>query len=620
MSNSAVPLKVLAVYEPRLELNNERAWVVVKGAQTTTYYPFPAASWSNNQFNFICNPPSANTVLDRSVFIEVPFIMTFLANTAANFPAGPNNPPVGNLLVPGQDAFRAFPISSVCNTLSCTINGYVVNLELSQVIHCLSRYHAPLALKNGWMSGQPAMEDNYASYIDAAGANNNPLGQYGDATGMSELPRGAYPYGTGAQILAVTNNGQGAVIQGVLREQVILPPFLWDECEAGGLSNLTSLTFNFILSNNLGRMWSHSPASDLPGPPPISTIGSIDVNFAQPSLYLGFLTPRLSQPIPPRITYPFFNISRFTTQFGSTRSLAPNASDTYKSNIIQLDSIPRKIYCFCKPSDTVIYGGNMSALVSTPDVFMQINNLNVTWNNNQGVLSGASPMNLYQFSRSNGYSKTWTEFNGYTQRLTGVLGQSTQCIGLEGGIICLELGKDVGLHDNEAEGVIGNFNLQIQMTVTNQNQYQTITPDMYIICVFDGTLVISNTSAMASIGVASREDVLMAPVAHNISYNELEKIYGGDFFSKFKGFLGDVNSFLRKYKPISSIASAFKHPAAQAVSNAASALGYGVRAGYRDLRAVPDVNMNYPVNSNRGGVLIGGRQADRADLRRRLRM
>lgn len=599
MSNSAVPLRVMAVYEPRLELNNERSWIVVKGAQTTTYYPFPATSYSNNQFNFICNPPSANTVLDRSVFIEVPFTITFVSNAL--------NLPVGNLLVPGSDAFRAFPLSSVTNTLSCTINGYVVNLELSQVIHCLSRFHSPLALKNGWMSGQPAMEDNYASYIDAAGANNNPLGQFGDSTGMSELGRGAYPYGTGAQIKEVINNNAGATIQGILREQIFLPPFLWDECQAGGLSNLTSLTFNFILNNNLGRMWSHNPVTDiLTGAPPNqlvqSTIGSINVNFAQPSLYLGFLTPRLSQPIPPRITYPFFNISRFTTQFGD-RVLLPNASDTFKSNIIQLDSIPRKIYCYCKPSDSVIYGSSLSALVSTPDVFLQINNLNVTWNNNQGVLSGASPMNLYQFTRSNGYSKTWTEFNGYTQRITGVLGQPTKCIGLEGGIVCLELGKDVGLHDNEAEGVIGNFNLQIQMQVTNQNQYQNIKPDMYIVCVFDGTLVISNTSAMASIGVASREDVLMAPVAHNISYNELEKIYGGDFFSKFKGFLGDVNSFLRKYKPISTIASAFQHPSSQAVARAAEAVGYGVRAG-----------------AQHGGVLFGGRRADRADLRRRLRM
>ncbi len=81
MSQSAIPLNVVAVYEPRLELNNERQWVVIKGGQLVTYYPFPATSFSNSQFNFTCNPPSAQTVLDRAVFIEVPYTITFSQNS-----------------------------------------------------------------------------------------------------------------------------------------------------------------------------------------------------------------------------------------------------------------------------------------------------------------------------------------------------------------------------------------------------------------------------------------------------------------------------------------------------------------------------------------------------------
>jgi hypothetical protein len=533
MSQSAIPLNVLAVYEPRMELNNERSWVVIKGGQQVTYYPFPSTSFSNSQFNFICNPPSAQTVLDRAIFIEVPYTITFSPNPAY---AGP----VENLLQPGRDAFRAFPISSITNTLTATINGFPTNIELSQIIHALSRYHTPLHLKNGWMSAQPSFEDNYQIYADADGATNNPLGDYMDTAGLAEIGRGGYPFGNNPLTNPIVNTNLTAVISGVLREQVFLPPFLWDGHQAGGLSNLTSLTFNWILNNNLARLWSHSSASnDGLGN---SIIGGINVQFSQPSMYLGFITPRLSQPIPPRITYPYFQISRYTTQFQNT--LAPNASGTYKSNIIQLDSIPRKLYFYMKQSDSVIYA-NLNNQITQPDVFMQINNLNVTWNNQQGVLSGASPQNLYDFSVQNGYNKSWTEWNGITQRLSGVLGQPTKVIGLEASIVCIELSKDIGLNDNESEGILGNFNLQVQMTVTNTNQVLTYTPDMYIIAVYDGTLVISNTSAMASIGVVTKQEVLDAPVNHMIHYNELEKIYGGDFFGKFKNFLGDVNSFLK---------------------------------------------------------------------------
>ncbi|AVL93352.1 putative major capsid protein [Zamilon virus] len=609
MSNSAVPLNVVAIQEPRLELNNERTWVVVKGGQQVTYYPFPSTSFSSNQFNFICNPPSAQTVLDRLAFIQVPYDITFNVNPAH---AGVTD----NLLQPGRDAFRAFPISSITNTLTATINGFPVNIELGQIIHALSRYHTPLKLKNGWMSMQPSFEDNYQSYRDADATNNNPLGDFTSASGLSELPRGSY------SMNVVSNTPTTARITGVLYEQVFLPPFIWDEHQAGGLANLTSLTFNWVLNNNLARIWSHSDiTNDVSGN---STIGSMNVSFQQPSMYLGFVTPRLNIPIPPRITYPYFKLSRYTTQFQNT--LAPNATSTYKSNIVQLDSIPRKLYVFMKQSDSVIYQ-NLNNQITTPDVFMQINSLNLTWNNQQGVLSGASAQNLYDFSVQNGYNKTWTEFNGLTQQLSGVSGSPTKVIGLEGGIVCLELGKDVGLRDDEAEGVLGNFNLQVQMTCTNTNQYVTVVPDMYIIAVYDGTLVISNTSAMASIGVASKEEVLNAPINHNMSYHELQTVYGGDFFSTFKNFLGKaanvagkVNNFLKDSKVASSVLGAIPHPYAQVPGQILRNIGYG-EGGVSAGGVVAGSGRR-----KKGGVLVGGneyeggRYMSKAELKKALRM
>ena len=392
--NSAVPLKVVAVNEPRMTIDREPVWVVVKEGQEVTYYPYPSTSWSQSQFNFICNPPSAQTILDRMVFIQVPVTITFTVNSSIS-PA-----PTTNLLQPGRDAFRAFPVSSITNTLTATINGFPVNIELSQIIHALSRFHTPVKHLNGWMSMQPSFEDNYQSYQDADGATNNPLSTYMDGAPASVQGRGSYPF------TVISNTPSSATIMANLYEQVILPPFIWDDAcnQSKGLTNLTSLTFNWILNNGgIARLWSHSPITDVGG---LSTIGAVNVQFTQPTMYLEFITPRLNQPIPRQITYPYFQISRYTTQ--SNMTFAPNTSGLIKSNIIQLDSIPRKLYLFARQSDNVIYN-SLYNTITQPDCFMQINNCNITWANRQGILSGASPQNLYDISVQNGYNGTWLE-------------------------------------------------------------------------------------------------------------------------------------------------------------------------------------------------------------------
>lgn len=183
--------------------------------------------------------------------------------------------------------------------------------------------------------------------------------------------------------------------------------------------------------------------------------------------------------------------------------------------------------------------------------------------------------------------------------------------------------------------IIGNFNLQIQMSVTNTNQSVTITPDMYIVAVYDGTLVVSNSSAMASIGVVSKEEVLNAPMSDSITFNELEKIYGGSFFSKFKDYALKANAFLRKYKPISKITGYSGNPYVQGVSQVAQLLGYGegegVQAGGYGTRAGA-CRAAGTRHCERGGVLYGGegegeggelyggRKLNRAEMRKRLNM
>ena len=598
------PINKFAVYEPRLELNNQRSFVIVKGGQTVTYQQYPATAYSTSSFNFITNPPGRKNVLDRVAIIEVDVNLAF---------SGPGDGSGTLMIQSGRDAFRAYPISSITQTLTCQINGFPVTIELSDVAHLLSRFHTNMENKNSYLSIFPQMEDNYQNYADADNANNNPLAPY--HTNSTQQPRGAYP-------MVITNNtNTSANVRATLREYITLPPFIFDGHEAGGLTNLDTLQFDFTLSTALARIWSRSTANHVP----ISN-GGITVTFpSAPKLFLGWITPRLTQEIPRVMTYPYFQISRYVSS--GNDELGPNASNDLQSQVIQFSSIPRKLYIFAKQSNTII-NNSVQNQVKYTDTFLKITKININWDNIDGVLSGASPNNLYELSVANGMKMPFVEWNGLSYDCGQNVGSTPVTLGLSAGPVCLELGKDLGLRDNQAEGMLDKINFQVTVSVTNVNQTETLKPDLYVVAVYDGVLEIFDNSARAYIGVINGHDILTVPVNHEVSYNSLEKIYGGDFFSKFKDIAGKVVSGLKQSKAISNILGAVPHPYAQVGSNIARSLGFGEGARAGSARAGGVLMGGCDMCQGRcgcgegegeGGVLVGGRLADYSKMKQRLR-
>lgn len=595
-----------AVYEPRCEINNERSWVIIKGGQTITYTPYPATSFSNSNFNFVSNPPGKQNILDRVCIIEVPVEIDFTAVAVGT----------NRVIQSGLDAFRAYPVSSVTSTLTAKINGYPVSVEISEIVHLLSRFHTPLENLRTYASLSLQMDDNYQDYRDATTAggtsySNNPLAVYGENT--TQVPRGAYPMNIS------TNTTTSAKVSATLREYIILPPFIFDGHQAGGLTNLDTFQMDFILNPNLNRIWSRSPAHPV-------TLSSMTVNFFKPTLWLGWITPRLTQPIPRLMSYPYFQISKYvTSQAGIIPggTITPGTSVDLKSDVIQFNSIPRKIYIFAKESNTIINANLVNSISLFPDVFLKINNISISWDNIDGVLSGANAHNLWELSVANGLKLSWTEFNGITQFSPATTATAMKIIGLTGSILCIELGKDIGLRDNQAEGALDKVNFQIsRMNVTNINQYTNITPDLYILAIYDGVLEIFDNSARSYIGVINASDILNAPVSHEVSYNQLEKVYGGDFFSKFKDIAGRVVKGLRDTKAISNVLGSIPNPYAQIGSKIARSfgLGEGARAGVlAGCMNCPPGRCICMQNEGNGGVLIGGRIADPIEMKKRLK-
>lgn len=599
MSNSNMPLNSVVVYEPRLELNRERIFVITKGGTQVTYMGYPSNNWSTNQFSFTTNPPASSNVLDRQVVIEVPFSISFAANAA-------NQQPGANILQPGRDALRCCPLSSITQSLVANFNSFPVNIDLNQVVPALSRYNLSLADKNGLMSTMASCVDNCQSYAQVDGFNNNPLGDYEFAANMAELPRGAYPL---TIVNAAAVAGNTATVSGVLRETLILPPFLWQGPQAPGITNLTSLTFQWIFSSNLARLWSHSNITDVGGQ---SIIGNVAVSFTgAPTLYVGWIQPRLTQPIAPKLTYPYARVSRISQTMGIA-PLAPLATGTATSPVLEIDSVPSKIYVYVRQSEALTNANSISQMVGT-DSFLRIDKFVFNWGVNTNLFAGASMKNIYDISISNGYNRTWTEFNGISQRMSGTA--ATSFLGLEGPVVCLVPGKDFGLPDDVAESVNGRWQYQFNLTVQNVHPTASLTPEYVIITVVDGTMCISQGSNIVQSAPVTRSDVMNAHVAENISYNQLQTVYGGNFFNKFTGFASDVNRFLKKYKPISTIAKQIPNAYGQTIGRVADAVGYGLYSGPQSAYAPQG---EYEGHGVMAAGAYGGRKMSKSELKKRL--
>jgi hypothetical protein len=584
MSEAIPPLRTVGVLEPRVELQNERLWAILKGGQTVTPYRIPATSYSNSNWNWTVIPPSKSSVLDRVVIMHANITLNFVGTA-----------PVGqNLLQPGTDGFRSHPINRMISNLSVSFNGYQASIESQQIISALERVKNPLEFLRTYGSIYPQMQDTYANYGDALIVNNNPLGAYID--NPAQNPRGAY-YMDVTQVPFVTGTTTSTVTAD-LYEYVVLPPLLFGSnysgqiCEAGGLTHLDNFVISAALNQSLARVWCHAITGANPA---TSTITSLAVNVnTSPELFLWWVTPRLVEGIPKEIVYPFQQINRYTTS--SNITLLQNATATLTSNVIQFSSIPLKIYIFGRRSDTNIFSSLSNTLDAT-DTFVTINNISIQFNNISGLLSQADAVHLYEMSLQNGLSMSWDEWSGFTQQLS--LTTASKVTGTVGSLLVIDPAKDFGLESTLSDGSLGQFNFQIAaMSVTNQSQYSSFPVDLYIIAVYDGIMTISNNSGTTQIGVVSKRDVLDAPDA-DMNYNELTAIYGGgDFFSNLGNIVRGIPDWLKRTKAVSKGLRLLPVPGANVASTVADILGYG--------------------EEESGGILVGGKKMSRKEMRKRL--
>lgn len=504
MSYAVTPLKTCLVMDPVSNINKERCYGIYEGGQESVWKPADTQSVTNSQISFSANPPNPGVIVNRKIYIKVDAIIDF---------SGDSGDPARGLLQTNFDAPRFMPLTSCMENASIRINNESVPVVPNRTIHAFTRYQTDVQTKNGPYSLAPSMQDTFQRY-DNGGAtvnNKNPLAWYGD--NATETPRGGFPYEV------ISNTQFAAQVRLTTCEPVFISPMLWGKGNQQGFIGVQTIDAVFQLSK-LSRMWCHSTASA------VASFDEPTVTIQEnPQLLFNYITPKDIQKIPSSVTYQYSAVDQWDTK---ASALAPGASTTVTTNNIQLSSIPDLMYIYVKRDKN-------EETFETTDTFMAIEDISINFANKPGILSSATPQDLYRISVSNGCNMSWTEWSGGPVDFsTG--GVEIEKFGTVGSVLCLKFGKDIGLPNLLASGMNGTFNLSIKLRFRNANLVDTITPRVWVAAVSEGTFTILNQRSISNIGVISKENVLQAESAGvTADYEDVKTKNGGNFLTSIDG-------------------------------------------------------------------------------------
>lgn len=510
--------------------DSEKKYLVTRGGQQIQWYPFTAQSHSSSNISFKCDPPSPNTVVGRNLIIATEFEATFVGTPLGSVSAA-------RLLNENEFALRAYPFSSVVNTVTANINGQSITSQLGDFVHILSRFNDTAESRTSFGSITPSALDTYQSY--AAGTSNSPLQGYDGAKPGTHMPRGAYPLTiTGNSTSSTDTTEKTVVVRGKIYEYVSLSPFYSKSQEGcGGLSNISNLSISFTMSE-LSHMFS-MPVDKVAAPGGVPSITSTVKFLDTPTMYLEFISPPVDMVIPRSLNFAYNDYSYYSHR-GST--ILAGASDVVTSPVIQWSQLPEKVYiCVRRPRSESSNGGYKA--LSTTDTYFGINSINVNFGNQDGILAAAKPSALYLQAVRNGCNLSFVEWSGQTTKFAAT--NDSTSLGTVGSVIALEMGKDIPLQGLDAPGMSGSWNMQVTVNAKNVSA-ETLQAELCIVAVFDGIVTIEHPGrCYVTLGMVTPEQILQASNSEE-SYDDVMRLYGGSFGSNIKRFFKNNAPMLRQ--------------------------------------------------------------------------
>jgi hypothetical protein len=274
--------------------------------------------------------------------------------------------------------------------------------------------------------------------------------------------------------------------------------------------------------------------------PPTQNLGNQTGPWVSPPrLLCTFLTP------PPEITLPLVSSVPYVEfpRYNSTASATWSSSGTVtvSSNTVTLSSIPDLLVVWARPA----FRGQTQS-----DTYIPISNIGVTFDNYANLCSNYSQEDLYACSVAGGLDMDWNQFRGYARERfstqtpvsSGVLGGLydtytgySPYVQLTGAPIVLRMGQDIPLSSGLAPGTLGNYSVQVNVTLDNSNGFfnylqglsQANNVIITIMGVNSGFFESVRGSSAIRKTILNTNDVEAASTSSSVTSSQLVRLVGG---------------------------------------------------------------------------------------------
>jgi len=448
-------------------------YTVFKGGQNITAQPFKAISETTAAHTYNVTVPSLETIISREVLWQSTVTLK-ISNPTKDATEFCVNYGV-------TDALAPFPLHSLINTMTATINNNTVSVNMMDTLPLLlrmvdpeefSKYDSmtPTALDYlaNYRDGIKQMEFQLDAITDTGGTNPRPVVYAqgntetlptagGTATGFGgtrpksfwsypnnvlaydtmrpagtayyHKPRGSWKL---KELYAVSNGTRRTPLPAdtdvyatfEVTEPLLLSPFVFGSgFGKQGFYGIQTMQFQMNMTPTANRAWRSARFSG-------DKSASI-VSFSNSQLLFQFLTPHPSDMLDPRNVVPYYELPIFRTTnlpllparpYSGQPTVTGSFNDSdliaLNSTNIQLTGIPDKlIICVRKPVATL--------KPYDADNYATIQRISINWNNQAGLLSSMNAQQLFRNSVQSGLANmSWDEFCGSTMSPTGTFDQS----------------------------------------------------------------------------------------------------------------------------------------------------------------------------------------------------
>ncbi len=494
----------ISTKEPRIQnITDKLNYPVFSGASLNTYFQYPSVSANEDQIIFNCAIPSENTLIDRNILINATYKINIIIT---NIPIGATafNYGLG-------ECFQAFPIHSSIINMTCSINNTSFSINTQDVMIPLLKLIEPREFQrfNGMTPTMPDLFFN--NYTDVIGSKADITADYRECSFDNKLiPRGAHPLksinvihtknaGGSDSSLVSTHIADSWIItlESEFTEPLLISPFLFHSkhnYNNQAMYGISSFNLNINLDKSLKRFFSTNNNN-------IQIKFDDDNPITEAKLLFNFLNIQEIDKIPSRNLIPYTDYPVYIS--ADSGIINSGQTLTLISQIFQLNQVPDLIIiCVRRPMS--------STTIQNTNSFLPIRNISINFNNKSGLLSSATPQDLYRLSKNNGSIQSWYEFWGYANKNNNnptITTLDQYLYTTSGSLIVINPIKDLGLPYYLSNGSIGYFNIQFKVNVIN-NTTDNFIPEIVLITPNSGLIINNEGSSEIYTGILSKEIVV----------------------------------------------------------------------------------------------------------------